>query len=66
VKAFVVDVVEVVAIGETAGGDIRTLVELNSTPSQAVLPLKSVSDTKRRDFASSATTRGTVSSDAWD
>jgi hypothetical protein len=55
--------VEAVVIGEEEDGLLQSL-ELISTPSRELLPLMSVSDTKRRDFASSATRRGTVSSNA--
>jgi hypothetical protein len=55
---------EAVAIVEEEVGLLRTLAEWTSAPLQELLPLKSVNNTKRMDFASSATRRGTVSSNA--
>jgi hypothetical protein len=43
---------------------LQALAELISTPSLELSPLSSVSGTMRRDFASSATRRDTVSSHA--
>jgi hypothetical protein len=54
---------EPAAIEEVEAG-IRTLAELISTPPWELLPLTSVKDTKRRNFAISAKTRGTMSSNA--
>jgi hypothetical protein len=62
VKGMVVAVA--VAIGEAKVSLIRVLAELILTTSHERLPFMSVDDTKRRDFASSATKRGTVSSNS--
>jgi hypothetical protein len=56
--------VEAVAIDEAEVSLLRTLAKLISAPSQELLPLKCVNDMRRRDFASSATRRGIVSSNA--
>jgi hypothetical protein len=61
---MVVDVVRAVVIGEAENGPRQTLAELIPTPSLEVLSLMSVKDSKRWDFASSATRRGTVASNA--
>jgi hypothetical protein len=58
----VLAVTEAVAIGEVEVDLLRTVAKLIFTPLRALLPLMSVGDTKGMDFASSATRRGTVSS----
>jgi hypothetical protein len=55
---------EAVAIMEEEAGLLRTLAEWISAPLQELLPLRSVNNTKRKDFASSATRMGTLSSNA--
>jgi hypothetical protein len=59
-----VDVVEAVLIEEAEDGLLQTLAELTSTPSLEFRLLRSVNDTKRRGFASSATRRDTDSANA--
>jgi hypothetical protein len=49
---------------EAVAGLLETLAEFTSTPSQEVYPLKRASATKRRGFASNATRRDTMSSNA--
>jgi hypothetical protein len=49
---------------EVVANFLQTPAELTSMPSLELKPLLSASDTKRRDFASNATKRATVSSTA--
>jgi hypothetical protein len=64
VRGLIVDVVEDAATEESAGGLIEILPKLIAMPLHVLCPLRRVSDTKKRDFASSVTTRDTVSSGA--
>jgi hypothetical protein len=58
------DMVDVAIVREGEDGLLQTLAEFILPPLLELLPLRNVNYTKRRDFASRSTRRGTASSNA--